>query len=75
MRAWFSLPRASRVRIGVYDVMGRQMAVLEDRDFEAGRHQVAWNASTSRGLAPAGLYFMRMQVGGMSFSQRVVVIR
>jgi hypothetical protein len=53
----YSLPVASHVRIGIYDVVGREIAVLRDRVEEAGYQSVPWDA---RDVA-TGIYFYRME--------------
>ncbi len=53
----YSLPVASHVRIGVYDVVGREVAVLRDRVEEAGYRSVPWDARD----AATGIYFYRME--------------
>jgi hypothetical protein len=52
------LPVASAVRLAVYDMLGREVAVLANGRMEAGRHEVEFNAS---GLA-SGVYTYRLQV-------------
>ncbi|MDX1419710.1 MAG: T9SS type A sorting domain-containing protein, partial [Rubricoccaceae bacterium] len=47
------------VRLAVYDVLGREVAVLVDGRVEAGTHSAVFNASD---LA-AGTYVYRLQVG------------
>lgn len=66
-----ALPEASALRLVAYDALGRQVAVLLDGTFEAGRHAVRFDAS---GLA-AGVYVLRMEAGGTSSVQRVTVAR
>jgi CSLREA domain-containing protein len=55
----FALPAAGPVRLVVYDVLGREVAVLVDGVVEAGRHEVVLDA---RAL-PSGLYFVRLEAG------------
>jgi beta-glucanase (GH16 family) len=52
----FDLPEASHVSIGVYDVLGRQVAVLANRDFQAGSHSIPFDA---RDLS-SGTYIYRV---------------
>ena len=49
----FSSPRSGRVRIVVFDHLGREVAVVADRQFGAGTHSVPWNA----GSLSSGVYF------------------
>jgi hypothetical protein len=73
-RIGFALPRASRVRLSVLDVQGREVAVLAEGVFEAGRHQVRWEGASTGRVGP-GLYFVRLSVAGRSLVRRTVVTR
>lgn len=61
----------AQVRLGLFDVQGREVARLAEGLQEAGRHSVAFDAKT---LEP-GLYFARLQAPGADLRQRVVVLR
>jgi len=67
----FSLPEATRVRLAVYDAMGREVARLADGEQAAGTHTFTLDAST---LA-AGTYVSRLEAGGRVQTQRLVVVR
>jgi uncharacterized repeat protein (TIGR02543 family) len=71
----FVLPREARVRLGILDLQGREIAVLADGALPAGRHTATWDGRTERGSAPAGLYFVRLSVEGRALSQRLVRLR
>lgn len=73
-RIGFALPSASRVRLSVIDVQGREVAVLADGVFEAGRHQASWDGASAGRVGP-GLYFVRLSVAGRSLVRRAVVTR
>jgi hypothetical protein len=70
----FALPRASSVRLSLLDVQGREVLVLADGEYPAGRHTLAW-ANGQRASLGAGLYFVRLRAGGQSFTRRVVLSR
>lgn len=72
VRAAFELPRESHVRMSVIDLQGREVAVLADRTYPAGRHEASWDSGRQ---APAGVYFVRMVVGGRSWMRRLVRAR
>ena len=46
----YSLPSAGQVRIAVYDVTGRAVAVLADELRSAGNHRVRWDGRDARGM-------------------------
>ncbi|MGE5313894.1 MAG: family 10 glycosylhydrolase [Acidobacteriota bacterium] len=54
----FALKSAAAVRLSVFDVLGRECAVLIDGMRPAGMQTVEWNA----GAMPSGVYFCRLQV-------------
>ena len=65
------LPTPDRVRLAVYDALGREVAVALDDERPAGRHTVA--LATDR-LA-TGMYVVRLVAGGEVRTQRLTVIR
>ncbi len=70
----FSLGRSAPVRLAVYDVQGRQTAVLVNGVMTAGRHRVLWNARGPAGRASPGLYFVRYQTPAQTIHARLVVL-
>lgn len=73
----FQLPEASRVRIVVFDLLGRESAVVLDEERPSGFHDVVFNA---RALA-SGAYFYRMMAEGVggkgshSETKRMLLVR
>ncbi|MCY4673519.1 MAG: T9SS type A sorting domain-containing protein [Bacteroidetes bacterium] len=55
----YELPEASHVRLRVYDVLGREMAMLVDEWHSAGAHSVRLDASSW----PSGVYLYRLEAG------------
>ena len=75
-RIGFVLPRADRVSLRVYDVMGRQVATLVDQSLSAGAHSVSWTGDLAGGRrAPAGTYFYRLETPEGALSRRLVLLR
>jgi len=71
-RLRFGLDRETTVSIKVYDITGREVAVLMDNSrLSAGEHSLTWQA---QGLA-SGLYFVRLQDKSRSHTQRLLYIR
>ena len=60
-----------RVRLAVYDLLGREVAVLVDGYQLAGQHQLMFDA---RGLS-SGIYFYRLSAGGQVAVKRMVLVR
>ena len=67
----YTLPTAGRVRLAVYDVLGREVALLQDDIRNAGTHQVRLEA---RGWA-SGMYLYRLTTPDGSATRRMVLAR
>src|SRR5262249_35309969 len=72
-RFMFAMPKEASVHVGVLDVQGRELFVLADGPYPAGRHSVDWTSSARTHLDP-GLYFVRFAVGGRAFVQRFALV-
>lgn len=71
----FDLPQRARVALSVHDLSGRRVATLAQGEWPAGRHAIAWRASDDAGRAvAAGLYFVRLDAGGLTRVARVAVL-
>ncbi|NNF57063.1 MAG: T9SS type A sorting domain-containing protein, partial [Rhodothermaceae bacterium] len=66
----YTLPEAGPVRMEVFDLMGRSIAVLVDGERTAGRHA---ETLVAQGLA-SGTYIVRLQAGSATDTQRVLVM-
>jgi len=62
---------SSVVSVKVYDLLGREVAVLVDGVKPAGWHSVTWNAAD----VPSGVYLCRMAAGEQSSSIKMVLIK
>ncbi|MBK6505518.1 MAG: T9SS type A sorting domain-containing protein [Ignavibacteria bacterium] len=67
----FSLPVRSRVKLIVYDMLGREVRKLADNSFEPGNHKVLFDAS---GLS-SGIYFYSISTPGFSSTKRMAFIK
>ena len=72
----FRIGTADRVQLTITDVSGRTIRRLHDGAMSAGRHVQNWDGRTDRGgLAPAGVYFIRLQSAVGAKTQRVTLVR
>ena len=67
----FSLAEAGPTRLSVFDLLGREVAVLAQGERAVGVHTATLNASR---LSP-GVYVVRLAAGGQALVRRVVVVR
>lgn len=74
----FAVPAGSprAVRVGIYDVSGRLVRLLQDGMIAAGVHARPWDGRDTSGQAvSAGVYLTRFEIGGESLTQKVVRMR
>ncbi len=67
----YTLAAPGPVRLAVYDVLGREVAVLADAVQPVGEHAVQLGGSD---LA-AGVYLVRLEVGGETLTRRLTLVR
>jgi hypothetical protein len=65
-----------RVEIYVYDIRGRLIKKLVDREMEPGKYQVHWDGRDDRGQRMAsGVYLYRIEAGDFSLRRKMTLIR
>jgi photosystem II stability/assembly factor-like uncharacterized protein len=67
----YQLPVVSNARLGVYDLLGREVAVLVNERRNAGVHEVKFNAS---GFS-SGVYFYRLTAGRFVHTRKLLLLR
>ncbi len=67
----YALAEASPVRLAVYDVLGRAVAVVAEGRREAGEHRAGLDVSS----LPAGLYLVRIDAGPEAHTRSLTVTR
>ncbi|RIH64214.1 T9SS C-terminal target domain-containing protein [Mariniphaga sediminis] len=66
----YSLSRAEKVTLKIYDLYGKEIETLVDKVVESGTHRAEWNAT---GL-PAGIYLYRIQAGNFADTKRTILV-
>lgn len=67
----FALPVEDRVRIDVFDILGRRVHTITDQRFQAGYHEVSFDG---RSLA-SGVYFYRLITSEKVLNKRMTLIK
>ena len=67
----YTLPSSSAVRLTVYDVLGREVAVLSEGVQAAGAHEVHFE----RGGLASGVYLVQLRSEGSLLIQRITLVR
>jgi hypothetical protein len=67
----FTASRSAVARLAVYDLLGREVAVLVDGPVEAGPHAAAFDGAS----LPSGVYVWRLEAGGRTRTGRLTLLR
>lgn len=67
----FDLAQPTPVKLKVFDVTGREVAVLTNQVFQAGAHKIVF---TPNGLA-AGAYFYRIEAGEFAQTKKLTLLK
>ena len=72
----YTLPERGHVRLTIYDLSGRQVAVLADGIEESGPHAKAWSGRGANGIyLSGGVYFARLEFAGQMEARKIVLAR
>ena len=72
----FYLPRKVHIKLVIYDILGRQVKLLEEGEKLAGEHHVLWDGTNDLGLQVAnGIYLCRMIVGHFCKTRKLTLMR
>ncbi|MFC1481330.1 T9SS type A sorting domain-containing protein [Candidatus Neomarinimicrobiota bacterium] len=72
----FDLPMATHAKLIVYDVLGREVAILKDEQLAQGMHQAMWNGRDKDGSTLAsGIYFARLVTPEYSKTIKMLLLK
>ena len=67
----FAVPEDGFTRLVIYDLRGREVVRLIERDYSAGYHSVKWDGSS----VASGLYFYRLQSGKFVQTKKMMLLK
>jgi hypothetical protein len=72
----YSLIRADRVVLNIYDACGRLVKALVDGSRAAGTHTVQWDGKDNAGKeVTSGIYFSRIEGGDFTATVKLTVLK
>lgn len=73
----FTLPKAVDADLRIYSASGELVRdLLFDVELPVGEHRVTWDGKDGNGRAvSAGVYFMRLEAGGVPVVARMVLLK
>src|SRR6267378_2065995 len=66
----YSLPRDTDIRLGVFDLQGREIARIASGPTPAGPHLLRWDGLAAGRPAPAGVYLIQLHTPERSLTRR-----
>lgn len=67
----FGVPEAGNVKLSVYDLLGREVAVVVNNQLKAGNYEVNFNASQ----LSAGVYFYKLASGNFVSTKKMILVK
>ena len=67
----FELPDASNTRVDIYDMGGRHIMNLLDKNLQPGIHQISWSVNHEGRRLPAGIYICT--IGSADYSNSIKI--
>jgi hypothetical protein len=67
----FDLPVKSFVSLKIYDILGREVAILVSEEMPAGAYNRQWNTQRFS----SGIYFYRLQAGSFTQTKKLVLLK
>ena len=72
----FTLEKDATCRLVIFDLHGREVALLHQGDLPAGHHAYTWTAVDARGQPlPSGVYFAALRAGNYNETRKLTLVR
>ena len=71
MTVSFAIPKMGLASVKVFDISGRELAVLSNQNYQPGYYSVNWNASDYS----SGVYFISLKTNGTTITQKVLLLK
>ena len=67
----YQIPAESRVSLKVFDVLGREVKTIVDKNQSAGKYKINFNA----GRLSNGIYYYRLTSGNFVKTKKMIVLK
>jgi flagellar hook assembly protein FlgD len=72
----FGITRKEKVELRIYDVAGRTVKTLANREFSAGEHALTWDGTNDGGdLVARGVYFYQLRTPSFVSQKKLAILR
>lgn len=71
----FGLPAQTKVDISIYNVLGRKVKTLMNKEMLGGNHEITWDGKNDRGIRlSSGLYFYKLKTANYSITRKMIIL-
>jgi len=67
----YEIPKESYITLKVYDILGREVATLVNKQQKAGYYEIDWNAVNNS----SGIYFYKIQAGDFLETKKMILMK
>ncbi len=67
----FTIERPGDIRLAIYNITGREVAVLAEGYYPAGMSKVVWDASSTA----SGVYFVKLTSGDFTRTRKLLLLK
>ena len=67
----FYIPQTDYVTIKIFDIVGREIATLMNRELVTGHQTITWNGKN----VSSGIYFLKLESGELVHTKKMVLLR
>lgn len=72
----FALPKAGKVEVSVFNVLGQKVNTLVSEELPAGNHTIVWDGRNGSGESvSSGIYFYRISAGDFTQSKKMMMLK
>ena len=67
----FAVAKTTLVTLKIYDILGKEIAVLTNATMNPGEYSISWDAASM----PSGVYFYRLQAGEFVQTKKLILLK
>ncbi|MCB0748661.1 MAG: T9SS type A sorting domain-containing protein [Ignavibacteriae bacterium] len=67
----YTIPEAGNVSLKIYDVLGREVRTLINKELNSGEHEIEFDA----GSLSSGIYFYNLKTGNFTSTKKLILLK
>lgn len=72
----FDIPKQCKIKISIYDIMGKKIKQLVNNSFQSGTYEYLWNGTNQYNIqVSSGIYFYRISGDNWNYSKKLILLK